>query len=505
MIQFFKKKRKIAPAVSAATLAAVTCALTGCNEAPKTPERLPNVVIIFADDMGYADIGPFGAKGFKTPNIDKLAEKGMKFTNFYASQAVCSASRASLLTGCYSNRVGIKAALMPWAKEGLHPNETTIAELVKQKDYATAIFGKWHLGHHKQHLPLQHGFDEYLGLPYSNDMWPVEYDGKPVDKTKPHPKPWKLKYAQLPLIDGNHKTAEIRTLEDQATLTTMYTNRATQFIDKNKDKPFLLYLPHSMPHVPLAVSDKFKGKSEQGLYGDVIMEIDWSVGEVMESLKRNGLEDNTIVIFTSDNGPWLCFGNHAGSAEPLREGKGSMWEGGPRVPCIVKWPGKIPAGTQTDKICSTIDILPTIAAITGAQLPKHKIDGVNLLPLWKNEKDANPRNHFYMYYHYDLIAVREGDWKLSFPHEYRSYKDNEPGKDGFPGPTKRVKSGLELYNLKTDISETKNVIEQHPEIVERLKKLAETAREDLGDALTKRKGKNVRKAAFVAEAETETK
>ena len=449
-------------------------------------EALPNVVIIFTDDQGYADLGCYGAEEFKTPNIDKLATEGVRFTDFYASQAVCSSSRSSLLTGCYAERVSISGALMPFSRVGLNPNEETIADLLKKKEYATAIFGKWHLGQDTSFLPLNHGFDEFVGLPYSNDMWPVNFDGTPcVDKRK-------KRYPKLHLIDGKENFSEINNLEDQATLTTIYTEKAVDFIKKNSDKPFFLYLPHSMPHVPIAVSDKFKGKSEQGLFGDVIMEIDWSVGEILKTLKECGLEDNTIVIFASDNGPWLNFGNHAGSAAPLREGKGSMWEGGPRVPCIMRWPGKIPKSTVCDKMASTIDILPTIAAITDIQMDSTKIDGVNILPLLLDEKDANPRETFYYYYCKQLRAVRHGDWKLYFPHKYRSYEDVEPGNDGFPGKYDFKSCGLELYNLKTDISEKENVADKHPEIVEKLKKIAEKARYELGDALTDVAGAEVR-------------
>jgi len=254
--------------------------------------------------MGYADAGCLGAEKIKTPNLDRMAEEGIRFTNFYVAQAVCSASRAALLTGCYSNRVSILGALGPGAKHGIHENEITIAELVKQKDYATAIYGKWHLGHREKFLPTNHGFDEYFGLPYSNDMWP--YHPERPDGFPP-----------LPLIEG---TDTVQFLEEQSQLTTWYAEHAVQFIKNNKNRPFFLYLAHSMPHVPLYVSDKYKGKSDQGLYGDVIMEIDWSVGQILSTLKKYKIDKNTLVIFTSDNGPWLSYGDHAGSALPLREG-----------------------------------------------------------------------------------------------------------------------------------------------------------------------------------------
>jgi arylsulfatase len=460
----------------------------------KRNKRQTNFVIIFTDDQGYADVGCYGAEDFKTPHLDQMAKEGLTFTDFYVSQAVCSASRASLLTGCYSNRVGIYGAFMPNAKAGLNPEEQTLAELLKENGYKTGIFGKWHLGHRKESLPMQHGFDEYLGLPYSNDMWAVDYDGSRMTAAYQGTRKWKLDYPPLPLIDGNEKIDEIWTLEDQATLTTRYTERAVNFIEKNKDEPFFLYLPHSMPHVPLGVSEKFRGKSKQGLYGDVIMEIDWSVGQILQTLKKYDLDKNTLVIFTSDNGPWLNYGNHAGSAIPLREGKGTSWEGGARVPCIMRWPAKIEANTVCKKMAATIDLLPTITAIAGAPLPTKKVDGVNILPLLEGKKDANPRDYYYFYYGRELRGVRQGKWKLTFPHKHRSYEGLEPGKDGYPGPTKTAKTGLQLFDLENDIGETVNVLHKHPEVVTRLEILAQQAREDIGDRLHNMEGKNVRPA-----------
>jgi len=478
-------------------MAAAAFALPGCAEIagrPKASKTYTNFVIIFCDDLGYADVGKYGAKGFQTPKLDRLADDGMRFTDFYVSQAVCSASRAALLTGCYSNHIGILGALGPNDKHGINAKEQTIAEVLKQKHYATGIFGKWHLGHHKQFLPLQNGFDEYLGLPYSNDMWPVGYDRNPWPDGHR-----KANYPPLPLIDGNETVQYLNTFEDQTTLTTRYTERAVNFIDKHKDEPFFLYVPHSMPHVPLGVSEKFRGKSQQGMYGDVIMEIDWSVGQITKALEKHGLENDTLVIFTSDNGPWLNFGDHAGSTGPLREGKGTMFEGGARVPCIMRWPGKIKPGTVCTKMGATIDILPTIAAIAGVPLPENKIDGVNILPLLKGDKNANPRDEYYMYYGDQLQAVRQGDWKLHLPHVYRSYKGVEPGRDGQPGPYGQGQTTLELYNLKTDIGETTNLAEKHPEIVERLTVLAEKARSELGDSLTKTANPGIRPAGVVSE------
>jgi arylsulfatase len=447
-----------------------------CKKKTSPEERLPNIVLVFIDDLGYADVGCFGAKGYATPNIDRMAEEGMRFTSFYVAQAVCSASRAALLTGCYPNRVGIFGAYGPSAQVGINAEEETMAEVLKKKGYATGIFGKWHLGHHRQFLPLQNGFDEYLGLPYSNDMWPMEYDGKPLPEGH-----WKNQHPILPLIDGNEIAAEIRTLEDQDTLTTRYTERAVQFIEKNKNQPFFLYIPHTMVHTPLGVSDKFRGKSLKGKFGDVMMEVDWSVGEILKTLKKHKLEDRTLVLFTSDNGPWLNFGDHAGSAGLLREGKGTSFEGGVRVPCIMRWPGHIPANTVCHKMAATMDLLPTFATIAGAPLPDRKIDGVNILPLLKGDSNANPRDHLFYYYGKQLQAVRQGKWKLLFPHEYRSYKGVEPGKNGLPGPYSKGETGFELYDLENDIGEEHDKAEDYPEVVERLKVLGESARKELGD------------------------
>ena len=455
----------------------------------------PNIIIILCDDLGYGDLGMYGASLYSTPYLDQLAGQGMRFTEFYAAQAVCSASRAGLLTGCYPNRIGITGALDNNSKNGLSKDEKTIAEIVKEKGYATAIFGKWHLGHYKEFLPLQHGFDEYLGLPYSNDMWPMQYDGTPYKGTTTY----RSKYPPLPLIRNNDKIETIRNLDDQSKLTTIYTENAVGFIRRNKTKPFFLYLPHSMPHVPLAVSSKFKGKSKQGLYGDVVMEIDWSVGEIMKELKKDGIENNTLLIFTSDNGPWLNFGNHAGSSGGLREGKGTSFDGGQKEPCIMRWPGVIPAGTICNKLASTIDLLPTATAIVNGKLPDHKIDGVNILSLLKDEKDANPRDVFYYYYRRNnLEAVRKGQWKLVFPHEGRSFENQQPGNNGFPGVApENVKFDMALYDLRRDPGERYDVQKTYPDVVKELMELAEQARDDMGDDITKRKGKNMRSSGLV--------
>lgn len=451
--------------------------------------KAPNIVLIFMDDMGYGDLNSYGGIGYETPHINKMASEGMRFTNFYSAQAICSASRAAILTGCYPNRIGVTGALFPNSKIGLNSDEVTIPEILRKKGYATGMVGKWHLGEAEQFLPLQHGFDEYFGLPYSNDMWPVGFDNKPVTDLSS----WRAKMPPLPLIEGNKTIEYVRNMNDQDKLTKRYTEKAVDFIERHKNKPFFLYFAHSMPHVPLAVSDQFKGKSEQGPYGDVLMEIDWSVGELLNSLKLNNLEGNTLVIFTSDNGPWLNFGNHAGSSGGLREGKQTSFEGGQRVPAIVRWPNVVPAGTVNDKLASTIDLLPTLSEIAGVNLPVKKIDGVNILSLFKGDKDANPRNHLYYYYNKNsLEGVRMGSWKLVLPHSYQTYEDELPGNDGFPGSRHLDSTGLELYDLRRDPGERFDVKDQNPEVVKSIMELVKLAREDLGDDLTEMEGNNRR-------------
>jgi arylsulfatase A-like enzyme len=469
------------------------------NSGPTSAKRPPNIVIIFCDDLGYADIGPFGATAYKTPNLDRMAKEGRIFTDFHAATAVCSASRAALLTGCYPERVSILGALGPWAKNGINADETTLAELCKSRGYATAIFGKCHLGHHKQFLPLQHGFDEYFGLPYSNDMSPLQADMIKGMKTAAAKN--KRKSPPLPLFENNEVIDSSVDPEEHAQLTTTYTEHAVSFIDRHKDKPFFLYVPQTMVHVPLGVSEKFAGKSSAGLFGDVVMEIDWSVGQILEAIKRNGLDDNTLVIFTSDNGPWLNYGNHAGSAHPLREGKGTMWEGGYREPCVMRWPGKIPAGTTCDEFAVTMDLFPTIAKLIDAHVPTdRKIDGKDIWPLISGAADAkSPHDAFYCYYGRELRAVRDRQWKLVLPHAYRSLNGKPGGSDGVPANYKQLKTKLALYDLKSDVGETTDVAAKHPEIVARLQRAAEEARATLGDDLTDRKGNEVRPSGWIKE------
>ncbi|MDR0871203.1 MAG: sulfatase [Planctomycetaceae bacterium] len=450
----------------------------GCCFTTAFAADTPNVIVIFIDDMGYADIGPFGSET-PTPNLDRMAAEGRRFTNFTVSSGVCSASRSALMTGCIHWRVNINGALPPNSQIGLNPDEETIAEVLKKKGYATAIFGKWHLGDKPEFLPPNQGFDEYFGLPYSNDMWNRHPD---VAKFPEQAVNNKRKYPPLTFIEGTKPVSENLTPEDQKTLTTRYTERAVQFIEKHKDAPFFLYVPHNMVHVPLFVSDKFAGKSGKGLFGDVVMELDWSVGQILEAVRKNGLDKKTLVVFTADNGPWLNFGNHAGSAKPLREGKGTSWEGGVREPAIFWYPGKIPANTVCNELVSTVDILPTAAALAGAPLPEKKIDGKDIRPLLFGEKGAvSPHTAFPIYFNRQLQAVRDNRWKLILPHQYRTMEGQELGKDGSPGQYIQKKTGTALYDLLNDVSETADVSAQHPEIVKRLQAAADEIRAELGE------------------------
>ena len=403
----------------------------------------PNIVLIFIDDMGYADIGPFGNTTLRTPHLDKMAAEGMKFTSYYATP-LCSMSRASLMTGCYNTRVSIPGVLFPPDKIGLNPDEITLAEILKPKGYATAAIGKWHLGHQPEFLPTRQGFDYYFGLPYSNDMGGRKKAGS---------------YPPLPLIRNDES---IETDPDQSQLTRRYTEETIKFMREHKDGPFFIYLPHTMIHFPLAASEAFKGKSKSGLIGDAIEEIDWSVGEVLSAIKELGIDDKTLVIFTSDNGP------DRRPAPPFRGSKGSCFEGGVREPCILRWPGKIPAGTTCGQIIGNIDMLPTFAKLAGVETPRDRvIDGRDFTSLMFDPK-AGPVRDTHLYFggsklvDTNLVAIRQGDWKL-FPSAPR---DTASG--GKPNDAANEKNPPALYNLESDPGETKDVATEHPEIVSKL-------------------------------------
>ena len=459
----------------------VAVLLAGCSQAVQPP----NVVIIFVDDLGYADVGPFGDPPYPTPHLDQLAHDGVRLTNFYVSQPVCSASRASLLTGSYANRLGIHGALGPGARHGLHEEETTLAEVFKSQGYATAIFGKWHLGHLPEFLPTRHGFDEFAGIPYSNDMWPFHPES---------PDAW----VDLPTFD-QEEIVGYNT--DQSRFTTDFTNRGVEFIRRSTaaSQPFFLYLPHPMPHVPLFVSEERAGASGAGLFGDVIHEIDWSVGQIVQALEEAGQTENTLLIFTSDNGPWLSYGDHAGSASPLREGKGTAWDGGVRVPFLASWPGVLEGGRTVDAPAMTIDVLPAMADLIGAERPRRAIDGASLWPLLSGESEESPQESYYFWYRTnELHAMRSGQWKLQFPHTYRTMEGREPGSGGIPGKYDYSAAiGLELFDLDSDVSERDNVARLYPEVVERLTAMADSMRLELGDNLTEVTGRSNREPGRV--------
>jgi arylsulfatase len=461
------------------------------------PAKMPNVVILLADDMGYGDAGCYGAKRIKTPNIDRLAAEGTRFTSFYVAQPVCTASRAALLSGCYPTRVSLFGALNHSSKVGIHPGELLLPEMLKKQGYATAAYGKWHLGDRPPFLPTKRGFDDFAGLPYSNDNGPL------------HPT-----MPGLPALPFYRGDQIVERDPDQSRFTRRFTDLAVEFIAKNAHRPFFLYVPHVMPHVPIFASPAFRNHSAAGRYGDVVEELDGAVGEVLAALKRHNLEGNTLVIFASDNGPFLSYGSHAGSAGPLREGKLTTWEGGVRVPGIVRWPGKVPAGRVCDDPVMTIDLLPTLAKLTGAAGPKLPIDGKDIGPILFGTAGAKSPHDAYVFYAGDeLHAVRSGKWKLHLPHEYLTV-NGPPGADGKPANFahmkpeamsvsglrgiasrhgyKVVKTELALFDLTADVGETTNVADRNPDVVKRLLGYAEAARAELGDALTGRKGKGVR-------------
>lgn len=469
------------------------CALAGVSRGSQ-----PNVVFIVADDMGYADMGTQGARGFKTPHLDQLAIDGTRFTDFYVAQSVCTASRAAFMTGCYPNRLGMQGAYNHTSIDGIAGEEWLLSEMFKELGYATAGMGKWHLGTRMKFHPLRHGFDEWLGIPYSNDN--TKYHPTLADEMPP-----------LPFYDGE-KIIELD--PEQSQFTKRFTERAVDFIERHASQPFFLYIPHVMPHVPIFASEQFNGRSQAGLYGDVLEELDWSVGEVLATLRRLELDDQTIVIFISDNGPFLSYGEHAGSAAPLREGKLTTFEGGVRVPCLVRWPGHIPAGRVCSEPFMGIDLLPTLTEIMGGSPPTLPIDGRSAKALLLDEPDASsPHKALFFYSGTALQAVRSGSWKLHFAHPYIT-PAGEPGRGGKPSnygqlaPASIKLSGVEgiatrhgyrieqlelsLFDLATDPGESRNVADQYPDVVKRLTDLADAARRDLGDSLTHTAGSGLR-------------
>lgn len=441
----------------------------------------PNIVLVFADDLGYGDLGCYGNGSIRTPHLDGLAKSGCRMTDFYVAQAVCGASRAALLSGCYPNRVSLQGAPDHRATHGIHAEESLLSELLKEQGYATAVVGKWHLGHRREFLPKQHGFDEYFGLPYSNDMWPFHPEAKGG-------------YPPLPLVKGDET---METNPDQNLITRRYTDAAVDFIRRQGERPYFLYLAHTMPHVPLHVAAERRGKSAAGLFGDVVEEIDASTGELLEAIRTSGQESRTWVIFASDNGPWLSYGNHAGSAGPLREGKGTTWDGGVRVPCVMRYPGRIPAGTVATEPTMTIDVLPSVAAELGLKLPNRRIDGHDARRAWFADESAPRLNSTYFFYWgKELQAVRHGDWKLHFRHEYRTLATN--GADGVPGKYRNVTTEPALYHLRDDAGELKNVMPENPRVVAEIEALANAMRADLGDSLTKTAPTGARPAGHVS-------
>jgi len=439
-------------------------ALPGCTEPARESSkynhtRKPNFVIIFCDDLGYGDLGCFGSQKHRTPNIDNMAAEGTRLTSFYVTSGVCTPSRASLMTGCYPRRVNLHRTkrgewvLFPTAPDGLNPNEITIAEVLKQAGYATACIGKWHLGDQPQFLPTRQGFDYYFGIPYSNDM------GERKDRGWP----------PLPLLRNE---TVIEAPVDQNTITRRYTSEAVNFITQNKDRPFFLYLPHTMPHDPHHSSEKFRGKSANGPYGDAVEEIDFSTGQILNTLNKLRIDDRTLVIFTSDNG---AAKNYPGSNAPLSGHKGSTWEGGMRVPCVARWPGKIPPRKTCDELASTIDLLPTFAKLAATTAPTDRIiDGRDIWPLLSGGPGAkSPHEAFYYYYTDQLHAVRSGPWKLHLP--------LSPKIGGWRGKPDHTPPFLYDVRVDQDPGEIKDLAKQHPDIVKRLTALAQKAAKDLGD------------------------
>ncbi len=424
-------------------------------------QQKPNVVIIFLDDSGWADFEPFGEKVLETPNVTQLAAEGCAFHNFYVPQAVCSASRSALMSGCFPGRTKVFGAHGPNAW-GLDTTFATMGEVFSEAGYATAAFGKWHCGDAPETRSYARGFDETCGLMYSNDMW-KHHPGNPE-----HWGQWPLKFWE----NGEVIIEEVEKA-DQKNLTRWYTEHAVDFIKRHSDQPFLLYVPHSMPHVPLFCSDDFEGKSGLGLYGDVMLEIDWSVGQINQALKEAGVEQNTMVIFTSDNGPWVSYGNHAGST-PFREAKGTSFDGGVRSACIMKFPGKIEQGSVSSRTIVSVDLLPSLCHMAGIPLPGNEIDGENVWELITGVEGAKNPHVYYAFSNgsnFEGVMSGDGKWKLHLPHAYRTL--DSAGRDGFPGRYATMEIDTSLFDMESDPFETTNVLKDHPEVAAQLIGLAE--------------------------------
>ena len=433
----------------------------------------PNIVLIMCDDLGWGDPGCYGSTQNITPNIDRLAKEGLRFNSFYATQAVCTSSRVALMTGCYPNRLGLGGtALGPQSKTGLSNDEQTLGTLLRNAGYQTGVVGKWHLGDAPKFLPPNHGFDDSMVVPYSNDMWPLGYAVGDESRRKMHP--------VLPSFVNGYPMGFIRDWKDMDALTSSQGLRSVRFIKDyaGKEKPFFLYLAPSMPHTPLGASADLKGKGPTP-YADTLADIDRAVGAIMMTLREKKVDQETLVIFTSDNGPWLNFGRHAGSAGPFREGKGTTFEGGVRVPFIVRWPGVVKPGSVTDALAANLDVVPTLLAATLAAAPKNEIDGVSFLQVLKAEK-TSARESFVYYYGDRLEAVRKGKWKLHLPHPYRSYVDMIPAeRDGYPAKTHQRQIGLSLYDLENDPGEKEDYSAANPAVVKELQEFAEAERKKL--------------------------
>jgi arylsulfatase A-like enzyme len=434
---------------------ALLCIFSRIPASGQAPAK-PNIIVVFVDDLGYADIGPFGATLQKTPHLDQMAREGMKLTSFYAAP-VCSVSRAQLLTGCYGVRISVPGVYGPGSTNGLNPAEFTIAERLKEQGYATLCVGKWHVGDQPDFLPTRQGFDHYLGLPYSNDM-----QRAPLGKSE----------GVVPLV-RDEKVEELLTDADQSRLVERYTQEALGFIRAHQDKPFLLYFPHTAVHTPIAPGAAFQGKSANGRFGDWVEEVDWSTGRILDTLRELKMERRTLVIFTSDNGPWLVKKSDAGSALPLRGGKGSTWEGGVRVPTLAWWPGQIAPGSVSDTVMGTIDLLPTAVALAGGSLPATPVvDGRDISPVLLGKTRQSPRDTQYYFRGYELEAVRQGPWKLAMVPQAESM--------GLPKLPDAVSKEPRLYHLENDRGETTDVAAQNPDTVARLLSLARAMQTEIG-------------------------